>query len=333
MTSRTYKFAIIGAGYMATRHIACIENSPNAEVAIVVNKGQVVRNRLGASYASSANHDALMAALRDDDRIDGIVLCSPDHTHPDYLSQLLPSSKAILCEKPLARTEEEFRRILQVIGDSKVMVGMNCRFRTKVQFLKTLIQDGGCKEVRLIRATYYSNIAAIIAGTMKTWWSQYPKGVIPFLHGGAIHLFDALRFLMGEVREVSCTSIPSATLRSLGGADFLVTMRFASQAVAGVAISGTSLGPNRFEIQIDADGCAVDGTNVYTRDPASDSPRCIALPADDPHDLARQLTHVIDVIEGRATPLNSVDEAYRNFHLIEACQDSATSGNWVAVNR
>lgn len=316
-----YKVAVIGNGYMARRHMACVERNPHAEIAMVINRERVVKHE-----------DELFSTLKCDDRIDAIMICSPDSTHPDYVSRLLPSRKTILCEKPLARTAEEFQRILPVADNNRVLVGMNCRFRTKLQYLKEVV-NGARDDVRMIRAAYYSNIEAILNGTTKSWWMDYPEGVTPFLHGGAIHLFDALRFLAGEVDEVSCTPVAAARVRALGGTEFVVAMRFASGAVADVSISGTSLSPNRFEIFLEGDGYSIDGAAVYAAEPGQETARCTPLPADDPHDLDRQLTHMIDVIEGKAPPLNSVSEAYRNFHVIKACEDSAASGRWVAVAR
>jgi predicted dehydrogenase len=328
-----YRIAIIGHGYMARRHIACLERSPQASVAMVINRGRIIRNDLPDGAARpAATEDELLSQLAHDDRVDGVIVCSPDHTHPDYQSRLLPSEKVILCEKPLARTEQEFEQIQRAVDGSRVLVGMNCRFRTRVRCLKALVTNESAGNVRSIRAAYYSNVDAILNGSTKPWWMTYPPATLPFLHGGAIHMIDALRFVAGEVTEVSCTSIMTERTRPLGGTEFFVTMKLASGAVAEMAISGTSAAPNRFEILLEAERCSVDGTTIYRTDPASGQTASSALPPDDPHDLDRQLAHMIDVIATDAAPLNSVAEAFRNFQVIHACERSAVSGQWVAVD-
>jgi hypothetical protein len=109
-------------------------------------------------------------------------------------------------------------------------------------------------------------------------------------------------------------------------------MRFTSDCIANITITGTSPGPNRFQISIESDNCAVDEENQYVLDPDAHSPRCVSLPVEDFKDLDRQLTHIIDILDGKANPINSIGEAYKNFRVIKACEESIVSKSWVRVN-
>jgi predicted dehydrogenase len=332
---KRYNFAIIGSGYMASRYIKSIENHPRANLKLVVNRGRVIRGDSGAPEgAAFADDDKLCAFLGGQDDVDAVIVCSPDHTHVAYVSRLLASDKLILCEKPLARTEDEFRTLIELArwgGERRLLVGMNCRFRSRIRHLRELIRAGTFAGVKFVHASYHSNIAPILERRMKGWWLDYPAGVKPFLHGGAIHLFDALRYLLGDVREVLCIPASTGASREIGGDSFIVVMKFENGTVASVTITGTSVGPNRFQISMESDRCAVDENNQYVREAGAEAAACLALPTDDYGDLDRQLEHLMDVADGGAEPLNGIREAYRNFQVIRACEVSAASCAWTPV--
>ena len=329
-----YRFAVIGNGYMARRYMTCLDSQERTEVALVVNcKGIIGGNAQSGSSAATEDNRTVLSAISDDPAIDAVIVCSPDGTHPSYVAELLSSGKLIVCEKPLARTEEEFRRLLELAAGRKnsPVVGMNCRFKSGIQHLKRLIEGGVIKVPNLINAAYYSNVVPILQGKGKGWWLEYPLGIVPFLHGGAIHVLDSLRFLFGEVDAALCVAASRGISRRLGGDTFVVLLKFASGALANVVISGTSLAPNRFQISIESEHCSIDEHHEYVVDPETNLPVTRPVPADDSKDLERQMAHVVDVLDGNAMPLNSIEEAYRNFKVIRACEESSRTATWVAV--
>ena len=66
-----------------------------------------------------------------DESIDIVVICTPDSSHADLVTKFLRVSKHVLCEKPLARTKNDFDVIKDELEKSRkiLQVGMNCRFR------------------------------------------------------------------------------------------------------------------------------------------------------------------------------------------------------------
>lgn len=314
---KTHVFAIVGDGYMTRRYRTTIEQHPRAELGAVLTRKAVTE-------------EGALDALAGDDRIEGVIVCSPDHTHPDYVARLLAQGKMVLCEKPLARTEGEFARI-NAAGPrpGQLAVGMNCRFRSRIMHLKALA-DGPLSGVKMITAAYYSSIVPILEGTSRTWWREFPTGIVPFLHGGAIHLFDALRFIAGGVEAALCAHVPRPLSGPLGGDSFVVMLRFTDGSMATVTITGTSRAPNRFQIGIEAERGSVDEAASYVIGPDGTT-LTEPMPVEDYKDLERQLAHIVDVLDGRAQPINSLDEAQSNFLLIRACEQSLASGAWVPV--
>ena len=308
--SGPYRFAVIGRGYMGRRHLAAIERHAKAAMATVIGRGEA----LDVSAA------------------DAVIVCSPDATHPEYVTRLVPTGKLVLCEKPLARTAAEFEAIRTAArgAERRLAVGMNCRFRRRIQDLKVALARGDFGRVRLVRALYYANVDVVLQGRAKAWWLDYPAGVLPFLHGGAIHALDALRFLFGEVEEVHCVPVATRGSTALSGDGFVVVLRFADGLVADLVITGTSFAPNRLQIMLDGDRGSVDERDSYVATGGA-VPEVRPLPDEDSGDIDRQLDHLITVLDGTAAPLNTIDEAFRNFLVIHACEASAASGAPVRV--
>jgi predicted dehydrogenase len=67
----------------------------------------------------------------DDESLDAIFIVTRHHTHADLVCRALETGKAVFVEKPLALTESELERVIDVIektGNDRLMVGFNRRF-------------------------------------------------------------------------------------------------------------------------------------------------------------------------------------------------------------
>jgi myo-inositol 2-dehydrogenase/D-chiro-inositol 1-dehydrogenase len=86
--------------------------------------GQEVARRAGARYSSEAG------ALIEDDAVDVVAICSPDWAHADQVEAACHAAKrAILCEKPLAKTLEDACRIAEASRASNVPVVVGAMHR------------------------------------------------------------------------------------------------------------------------------------------------------------------------------------------------------------
>jgi predicted dehydrogenase len=75
---------------------------------------------------------------------DAVVIATPLESHHNLVRRALLAGKHVLCEKPLTRTSEEAKELIQ-IADSKnlvLMVGHVFMFNPGVLFLKTEIERG-----------------------------------------------------------------------------------------------------------------------------------------------------------------------------------------------
>lgn len=82
--------------------------------------------------------------IADDPGIEAVVIATPIQTHYELGSFLLASGKHVLIEKPLARTEEECRQLIELaeLHRRVLMVGHVFEFNVAVQRIKQYIESG-----------------------------------------------------------------------------------------------------------------------------------------------------------------------------------------------
>jgi myo-inositol 2-dehydrogenase/D-chiro-inositol 1-dehydrogenase len=182
------RVGVIGAGAMGAAHARTLAAAvPAAEVTRVFDmdtaRAAAVAAEVGGEAADSP--ESLIAA------VDAFVVASPDFTHADLAVAGVEAGKHVLCEKPLAVTAEEARRVVDAelgAGRRFVQVGFNRRFDPGFADLKASILDGTLGEVRLLHGVHRNatNLTSTDSSTLVT--------------GSMIHEFDTFRWLLdGEI--------------------------------------------------------------------------------------------------------------------------------------
>lgn len=112
--------------------------------------GQRVADRVGASYSADA------AALLADPRVEVVAVCSPDWTHADLVEAACAAGKkAVLCEKPLAKSMEDAERIVRASEAAGVPVVVGAMQRYDPAFLMGLAEWGDRSEEYFIRSAIW----------------------------------------------------------------------------------------------------------------------------------------------------------------------------------
>lgn len=138
------------------------------------------------------------------DDIDVVDIATPNHTHAEMAIAALEAGKHVICEKPLAMTLEEAKR-MKAAADRSGKANMlmhNYRFAPAVQFAKQLIQEGKLGKIRHIRAVYLNQ--SMMDPNRPFRW-RLSKQIAGYGALGDIgsHIIDLARFLVGEFKEVS----------------------------------------------------------------------------------------------------------------------------------
>ena len=138
--------------------------------------------------------------------IDAVEIYTSVFSHHEIALACVKSGKHVLVEKPLALTVKAARKMVQEAEDAGVVIGVaeNTRYFPGIRMTKWAIDEG-----------YIGRVQAVFGGFIGGYWS--PDKIVAetswrhkkiFAGGGAtidmgVHLFHTLRYLCGEIDEVS----------------------------------------------------------------------------------------------------------------------------------
>lgn len=138
------------------------------------------------------------------DDIDIIDISSPGNTHVEIALAAAKAGKHIICEKPLANTLADARKMLVAVQEAGVkhMVGFNCRKIPSILLAKKWISEGLIGEPYLFRGVYLQDW--IVDPEFPLVWrldkSVCGSGALGDL---AAHTIDLAHFLVGDITEVT----------------------------------------------------------------------------------------------------------------------------------
>lgn len=187
------KIGVIGLGGVAQLvHLPNLIKLPNVEVTAVA---EINRNRLNTISDKFnikqryTNHKELI----DKSDVDAVIIATPTNTHKDISIDCLKAGKDVLVEKPLARTYQEAKDLVDVAKKSKkiLMVGMNLRYRPDTMLLRSLINANEIGEPFYIKCGWIRK-----QSSSQKWFTKREEsggGVIIDL---GIHLLDLALWLL-----------------------------------------------------------------------------------------------------------------------------------------
>jgi predicted dehydrogenase len=128
----------------------------------------------------------------------------PNDAHAEPTIAAVAAGKHVFCEKPLARTAEEAKMMLDAVEKAGVknMVAFNYRFVPAIQQAKKLIESGKLGKIYHWRAVYLQEWG--MDPEMPTSW-RFQKDIAGSGSLGDLgaHVVDLARFLVGEPKAVS----------------------------------------------------------------------------------------------------------------------------------
>ncbi len=125
----------------------------------------------------------------------------------------MAAGKHVFCEKPLATTLEDARRVLDAASSARTVfqVGHNRRFAPVYKRLKELLQES---------PPHTAHIKMNRGELLKPEWTGDDSVTGGFLYETPIHMFDMMRFQFGEIAALDA--------RLSGPNDFSMLIEFAS---------------------------------------------------------------------------------------------------------
>lgn len=205
---REIGIGIVGGGYMGKAHSVAM-----ASVGAVF--GTVLRPRLemiAATRVESAlryqqlygfqRSTADWRALVDDDRVEAIIIASPQSTHREIAERALAAGKPVLCEKPMGVSLEDSVAMVEAAESAGVanMVAYNYIRTPASQFARQLIANGEIGEITWFRGEHTEDFDD--DPNQKASWRNFGEanGCLGDL---APHPINAMLALVGPISELN----------------------------------------------------------------------------------------------------------------------------------
>ena len=174
--------------------------------------------------------------------ISGVILTVPNEQHLPVAEEVARARKHVYTEKPIAHTLEDGLRIeaLQRKYGVQVVVGHSARLLAGTRMIKAAIDRGELGRVAFIEANFSNERALELTPSTWRWYrDRAPGGPLSQL---AIHQFDALHYLGGEIAEVSSMASKLSPVGAEVDDQSMTMMRFADGKVGYVGACWTSPG-------------------------------------------------------------------------------------------
>jgi inositol 2-dehydrogenase len=224
--SSPVRMGVVGLGRIGRFHaeniggrIASIEL-----VRVVDHKEEAARStgeRLGVAWSTSYGD------LLGDPAIEAVAIVTPTGLHADMIERAVVAGKHVFCEKPIALERAATERVIRAAREAgmKLQVGFQRRFHPDWASTTARIRAGELGEVRFFRTSQRD---------MRPPALEFLRTSGGIFLDMMIHDFDAARWMVGEVEEVTAFGASPAdpSIGEIGDADLaVVTLRFASGAL------------------------------------------------------------------------------------------------------
>ena len=170
-------------------YIHSLQRNPDAEI-IGIWDDDLERGRPYAQRAEIPFYEDMDALL---EQVDAVAVTSENLRHAELIERAASKGRHVICEKPLAATEDEERRIRCAVEASgiKLMVAFPCRYSPAFRKLVERVQAG---EIGRIRAICATNRGTCPGG----WFIEPSKSGGGAMIDHVVHVADLLRTLLQE---------------------------------------------------------------------------------------------------------------------------------------
>ena len=212
MKKKPIDVVIVGAGFFGTKRLmVCLAMPQDFRVVAVIDPARHQRDRITKQFhvpvASTLQGLTQKATLA--------IIATPNAFHTHMSIEAMKMGTHVLCEKPLATTVADAKKI---IAASKkyhkiVKTGSNHRFFHTVQKAHELYKEGAIGKLLFFKGSIGTNGARV---SQKWFWDPSLSGGGTFIDNGC-HLLDIARMFMGDF--VKCTASMTTNLWKEAGVE------------------------------------------------------------------------------------------------------------------
>ena len=189
--TRKIGYAVVGLGHIAqTAVLPAFVNARNSRLAALVSDDENKRKKLSRRYGvPSYSYDDYEDCLRRDD-VDAVYIALPNTMHAEYTTRAAALGTHVLCEKPMATSEADCRRMMEACEEAGVKLMIAYRLHLEPANLEAvrMVKSGKIGEPRFFSSDFSYQVSS---GNIRT---QRDTGGGPIWDIG-IYCLNAARYL------------------------------------------------------------------------------------------------------------------------------------------
>lgn len=333
---KRYGVGLIGAGWVGAEYVRACRDHPALELIGIHNRTPGRATKLMQEFGVVAREYATVDELFDDERVDVVVSATTPDVRLEHVVRAAETGRHIVAEKPLALRVEDLEPMCAAVRAAgvKSITSFVLRFNPQIATSRQLVSDGVVGDVVYAEADYWNPSDPAWPGY--GWLRTKDLGGSAFITGGC-HAVDVIRYLAGEITEVSAFSAAGKRNPDYEYDPVVVaSVRFAHGGVGKVSAVLDGMIPYHFNTR-------VIGTRGSIQDNELWAPRLLPgatvpfrYPTITPdtaevghHPFYAELDHFVDCIETGVESHASIPDAAKSMAAVFAIDASHQAGGTV----
>lgn len=327
------RYAVVGLGHIAqVAVLPAFKRAKNSELAAIVSGDSKKQDKVGRRYGLDRiySYDEFEECL--EQGIDAVYIALPNHLHREYAVRAAKAGVHVLCEKPMAPSEEDCKAMIAAAEENRVklMIAYRLHFEKSNLEAVRMAQSGKLGDLRFFGSEFAQRVdpdnIRVTQPTEKGGGPVYDMGV---------YCINAARYLFrDEPNEISAFSALSTQNRFKTEEMTSVIMRFPDERLGSftcsfgaadigeytvVGTKGTLVADPAYEY---AEGLklrvTIDGKTKTRQFPKRDQ-------------FAAEITYFSDCILRNEEPEPSGYEGLADVRIVEAIYQSVRTGKLVSL--
>jgi predicted dehydrogenase len=342
-----HKITMLGAGLIGMFYTQSLHTGRSADRVEVLYSRSADRARTCAEDWGVRRWTTDMAAAINDPETDVVVIGLPNHQHREAVRLAAQAGKAVLCTKPLARTADEARDMLEIVEKAGVFHGYleDLVYTPKSQKALQAVQAGALGKILWTRSRETHS------GPHSAWfWDLEQAG------GGAIvdlgcHCIEISRALVGKsIRPLEVMCWADTQVHPIAAEDHAIGLiRYASGAIGQFEVSWCFRGGMDLRDEVAGTEGTIwlnhwlrTGFEMFTGvgqqgyvSEKTETDRGWLFPVGDEIGelgYTSMFTEMLNAIDAGAVPTETFYDGYVVNAIIDACYRSAKSKRWEPVD-
>ena len=326
------KLAIVGLGSIGRRHLQNFR-AVGVEELTAYDAAPEQRDASARQFPFASVAPTLEVAL---DGVQGVVICTPPDSHLAIARLGVDRSAHLMIEKPLAQSVDGVDALLRECDEKglRVLTAYNWRYWPPMQLVETWLKAGRIGALRAARTEYAYHLSTRYPGAdyRKFYMADAKQG------GGCLldesHAIDYMRWLCGEITEVSAVvdHVSSLAITTDDLAD--LTVRFASGAIGSIHMNLFA-----WNVHSHLELMGEEGVLQWRRlendirlfDPKANRWEIYPSGGQLNDMYVEEAKHFLACIRGDTKPVCDGWDGLKTMRVIEAARASAAQRRWVTV--